>query len=412
MLKLHNRIIRILLAFPRRFFPKSQTLNLRYEEDNDLYFKLVQNAPVGLFQTTPKGQIISVNPAILKMLKYDSLEDLLKRDLSNGGYVDEDKRAEFKQILEEKGEVINFQSEWYTKDGEIIYVREGAHAVRDNSGIIYRYDGYVENITDLILTQKELVKAKIEAEKSNKLKSAFLTNISHEIRTPMNSILGFSYLLEDSMLIKESQLKYIAVIRKSGERMLNTLNELIQISRIETGCIDIRITEVNISEKMKELYNSFKKETEEKHLRFSYENNIQEKENIIHSDEEKLSVILFNLISNAIQYTNQGSIKFGCDTKNEEIEFYVIDTGIGISSVNQEFVFSCFQRVETGKEFIIEGTGLGLTIAKEYVEMLGGMIRVKSVEGEGSEFHFTLPAKYDKKSFQSNHLSGSSAKIE
>ncbi|MBN2597563.1 MAG: PAS domain-containing sensor histidine kinase [Marinifilaceae bacterium] len=354
---------------------------------------LVKNSLVGLYQTTPEGQIIYANQAILKMLKYDSLKDLSKKDLSKECYVDNNKREIFKKVLKEKGEIINFQSEWYTKDGGIIYVREGARAVRDAKGRIFRYDGYVDNITDFKLTQMKLIKATQEAEEASKLKSAFLTNMNHEIRTPMNSILGFSELLEDSVLSKEDHLKYIDAIQQSSIRMLNTIDELIQMSKLDSNCLDIYIEDVNVKDVIEDIYVLYKPEANAKGIEFSFEKNHESKEIIIFSDKEKIQVILSKLISNAIKYTNQGSVEFGFNfkTKTNEIQFYIKDTGIGISRDNHELIFEHFYRIDNGKELIYEGSGLGLTIVKEYVRILGGKIRVESVKGEGSQFYFILP---------------------
>ncbi|WP_321320022.1 PAS domain-containing sensor histidine kinase [Labilibaculum sp.] len=374
-------------------FSISRILKNRTWENNSLYLDLVKNSLVGLYQTTPEGQIIYANQAILKMLKYDSLKDLSKKDLSKECYVDNNKREIFKKVLKEKGEIINFQSEWYTKDGGIIYVREGARAVRDAKGRIFRYDGYVDNITDFKLTQMKLIKATQEAEEASKLKSAFLTNMNHEIRTPMNSILGFSELLEDSVLSKEDHLKYIDAIQQSSIRMLNTIDELIQMSKLDSNCLDIYIEDVNVKDVIEDIYVLYKPEANAKGIEFSFEKNHESKEIIIFSDKEKIQVILSKLISNAIKYTNQGSVEFGFNfkTKTNEIQFYIKDTGIGISRDNHELIFEHFYRIDNGKELIYEGSGLGLTIVKEYVRILGGKIRVESVKGEGSQFYFILP---------------------
>ncbi|WP_320017678.1 PAS domain-containing protein [Labilibaculum manganireducens] len=162
-----NSLKKILSKPLGEIFSISRILKNRTWENNRLYLDLVKNSLVGLYQTTPEGQIIYANQAILKMLKYDSLEDLAKRNLSKGCYADNNKRENFKKILEEKGEVINFQSEWYTKEGDVIYVKEGARAVRNVTGRIVRYDGYVDNITDFKLTQMKLIKAAQEAEEAS-----------------------------------------------------------------------------------------------------------------------------------------------------------------------------------------------------------------------------------------------------
>ncbi len=393
MAMIFNSLKKILSKPLGEIFSVSRILKNRNWENNSLYLDLVKNSLVGLYQTTPEGQIIYANRAILKMLKYDSLEDLVKKNLSKGCYADNNKREVFKKILEEKGEIINFQSEWYTKDGDIIYVKEGARIVRDVNGKIFRYDGYIDNITDFKLTQMSLIKATQEAEEASKLKSSFLTNMSHEIRTPMNSILGFSEILEDSVLSKEDHLRYIDAIQQSSIRMLNTIDELIQMSKLDADCLDIYIEDINVKNVIEDMYVLYKPEADAKGIEFSYKNNHKAKEIIIFSDKEKITVILSKLISKAIKYTNQGSVEFGFNfkTKTNEIQFYIKDTGIGISSENQELIFEHFYRIDNGREIIYEGAGLGLTIVKEYAKILGGKIRVESVEGKGSQFYFVLP---------------------
>lgn len=237
----------------------------------------------------------------------------------------------------------------------------------------------------------ELIIAKEKAEESDKLKSAFLANMSHEIRTPMNGILGFSELLKEPGLTGDQQQKYIRIIEKSGARMLNIINDIVDISKIEAGLMNVNIKNSNINEIIKFIYIFFKPQVEEKGMHFCYKKTIPAKESTIRTDSEKLYSILTNLVKNAIKYSKHGTIEIGYAKKGKTLEFYVKDTGIGIPKDRQSAIFERFIQADITDKMALQGAGLGLSISKAYVEMLGGTIWVESDEGIGSTFYFTLP---------------------
>jgi PAS domain S-box-containing protein len=250
--------------------------------------------------------------------------------------------------------------------------------------------------------EKDLIVAKEKAEESDRLKSAFLANMSHEIRTPMNGILGFSELLKMPGLAGAKQQEYIGIIKKSGERMLNIINDIVDISKIESGQMQVILSDTNINEQMDFLYTFFKPEAENKEIELNYRSDLHISESIINTDKEKVLAILTNLIKNAIKYTDNGTIEFGykCNgvvhpSGNEVLpnvlEFYVKDTGIGIPNNRQQAVFDRFIQADIADTRAFQGAGLGLSIAKAYIEMLGGKIWLESEEGKGSTFYFTIP---------------------
>ncbi|MCX6327603.1 MAG: ATP-binding protein [Bacteroidia bacterium] len=237
----------------------------------------------------------------------------------------------------------------------------------------------------------ELIKAKEKAEESDRLKSAFLSNMSHEIRTPMNGILGFTELLKEPNLSSKEQQDYTNIINQSATRMLNTINDIVDMSKIESGLMNLDIKETNLNEKIEFIYKFFKPEIERKGMKFLFKNGLPSKEAIIKTDNEKVYTILANLVKNAIKFTNEGSIEFGYEKKDEYLEFFVKDTGTGISETQKEIIFERFMQGSDSLTRKYEGSGLGLSISKSYVELLDGKIWVESEKGKGSIFYFTIP---------------------
>ena len=262
------------------------------------------------------------------------------------------------------------------------------------------------------LVEQELVTAKEHAEQSDHLKSAFLANMSHEIRTPMNGILGFADLLKEPNLSGEEQKQYIGIIEKSGVRMLNIINDIVNISKIESGLMEVVLSESNINEQIDFIQTFFKPMAQAKGVQLSSRTALSKKESIILTDKEKVYGILTNLVKNSIKFTDKGSIEFGYELVAENIsepivakihefslqekrkpylQFYVKDTGIGIETDRQRAIFDRFIQADIQDIGARQGAGLGLTISKAYAEMLGGRIWVESVKGIGSTFYFTLP---------------------
>lgn len=237
------------------------------------------------------------------------------------------------------------------------------------------------------------VDQKEKAQKADKLKSTFLANMSHEIRTPMNGIMGFTSLLKNNDLPKEVQISYLDIIEKSGNRLLNIINDIIDISKIESGLVVAEINETNINEQLEDLYTFFKPEVEARGMELFLKEKLSFNDRIIKTDKEKIFAILTNLIKNAVKYSEKGFIEFGCSRKGRFLEFYVKDTGIGIAPEKHDTIFERFVQVESEDKITKNGSGLGLSITKAYVELLGGNIWLESTPGKGSVFYFTIPHK-------------------
>jgi signal transduction histidine kinase len=246
---------------------------------------------------------------------------------------------------------------------------------------------------DYFNQRKTLESAKLKAEESDKLKSAFLSNIAHEIRTPMHGILGFADMLKTASLSNEQMMEYIAIIEKSSGRMLNTITDLIEISRIESGQTEINLSILDIDGQLDSIYAIFKPEADKKGIQLAIKNSLETEGLHIRTDREKLDTILTQLLKNAVKYTKKGSIEIAYEQKGDYIEYSVKDTGIGIEKDKQQSIFGRFTQADNSLSKIYEGSGLGLSITKAYVEMLGGIIWVESEPGKGSTFYFTLPVE-------------------
>jgi PAS domain S-box-containing protein len=329
-----------------------------------------------------------MNENSAKMLGYTKEEMIKMNPLTLEKHVT---RQEIEKRIEDfklKGSS-DFETNFSHKNGNEIVVEIIAKVINYNNQLAVM--NIVRDITERKQTELALIEAKEKAEESDRLKSAFLTNMSHEIRTPMNGILGFAELLKESNLSIDDQQDYIQTIQISGERMLNTINNIVDVAKIESGLINVFIDKININKKLEFTYKFFKPEVEKKGLEFIYKNGLPAVDAVIRTDIEKVYGVLMNLIKNAIKFTNEGSIEFGYEIKGEYLEFYVKDTGIGISLKQKDFIFERFRQGSYGLNRLYEGSGLGLAISKSYVEMLGGKIWVESEEGKGSTFYFTIP---------------------
>jgi PAS domain S-box-containing protein len=275
-------------------------------------------------------------------------------------------------------------------DGTYKWIQNNISPIVEDDKLV-KLEGAIIDITKRKQSELELLNAKEKAEESNRLKSAFLANMSHEIRTPMNGILGFTELLREPNLTSDDQQDYIQTIQISGARMLNTINNIVDVSKIESGLTKVDINETNINEKIEFTYKFFKPEVELKGLQLLVKKGLPSKEAIIKTDNEKVYGILTNLVRNAIKFTYDGSIEFGYEKKGEYLEFFVKDTGVGIPQKQHQMIFERFRQGSENHNRGYEGSGLGLSIAKSYVEMLGGEIWLESEEGKGSTFYFTIP---------------------
>ncbi|MCK9413979.1 MAG: PAS domain S-box protein [Prolixibacteraceae bacterium] len=360
------------------------------EETYRMLFDSIDDA-VFISESTGDGRsnrFVKVNKIACLRLGYTEEELLTKSSADINSERMQSMVASLMQDLLKRKHTV-FETEHVTKYGRTIPVEISTNTEQKNGKFIFH--SIARDISERKKAEMELIKSKELAEQSNRLKTAFLANMSHEIRTPMNGILGFAGLLKEQNLTGEDQQSYINLIEKSGARMLNLINDLIDLSKVESGMMEISFTYTNLNDKLDFLYNFFKSEAAQKGLDFYLESKISPKEAIVSTDQDKLFSILANLIKNALKFTTRGSIRFGGELKGENFEFFVRDTGIGIQEEKQKIIFDSFMQADSSLSRGFEGAGLGLSISKAYVEMLGGEIWLESEVGVGSSFYFTLP---------------------
>ncbi len=288
------------------------------------------------------------------------------------------------------------------QDHERYYAMFSVENVAELSNQIQQYrkvrDQLLDEIKQRKRTEKELIKAKKIAENSDRLKSAFLANMSHEIRTPLNGIIGFSNFLRVKDLSKDKNKEYLEIISSSGQHLLNLINDIIDISKIESGQISLNPARTDLNNLLDELYSFFLSHLQsvgQSNIELILKKGLSDFAAYIHVDETRLRQILTNLLANAAKFTEKGHIKFGYKLKTENeipyLEFFVKDTGIGLSKEKLDSIFDRFSQADDSITRKYGGTGLGLAISKAFTQMMEGQIWVESKENSGSTFYFTIP---------------------
>lgn len=279
-----------------------------------------------------------------------------------------------------------------TPGGEKKWIRDSSiPLIDDKTGKATGLLGIFFDISEHKLTLTQLEKVMERATESDRLKTAFLNNLSHEIRTPLNAIVGFSTLLGEPGQVPGNRMEFMDIITQSSDHLLEIVDDVVEISKIEAKIVRLIIKETNLNQMLQRVYDRFKPAADEKNILLRYDAPIDEKEIMITTDGYKLFQSLTNMMSNAVKFTMEGKVEFGYSIKEDKIEFFVTDTGIGIGEEHQPHIFKPFYQAEGSSTKRYEGTGLGLSIAKAYVELLGGEIWFNSEPGEGSVFCFNIP---------------------
>ncbi len=341
--------------------------------------------------TNNEGTIEWVNSAFTTLTGYDFAEAIDKnpREIVKSGMHD---NSFYKDLWDTllagkiwRGETINRR-----KNGTLYNEMQTITPLIETDGKINHFISIKEDITERKHAEQELIIAKERAEESDNLKTAFLQNMSHEIRTPLNGIIGFSRMLNSDNLSKEDVQEFTNIISVSGERLIEIVNNVLEMSKIQTGQVEIVSKPIVINYLFSDLFDFFSNSAKEKNINLNYHSS-GDINKTIYSDEGKLHQILTNLINNAIKFTHSGRIDYGYEIIDNYIQFYVKDTGVGIPEELHEKIFDRFIQAEQSISRSYEGAGLGLAICKGLVEMLGGSIRVESEINKGTTFYFTLP---------------------
>ncbi|OYT17861.1 MAG: hypothetical protein B7C24_00325 [Bacteroidetes bacterium 4572_77] len=370
------------------------TKQKRSDEQIRKLSQVVKTTSQSVVITNMEGNITFVNEALLKSGGFSKKSDLIDKSI----YAFTDEQGAI--ILKEEILPIILQEGFYVGELDFRKKDDTLYPGKINCSIILneakKPESFVIMFNDISgrkLAEAELIAAKEKAEESNRLKTAFLNNMSHEIRTPLNGITGFLELLQEPDIEAEYKQEYFNIINKNSRRLITTVTDIIEISKIETGLVEVFTEEVSVNKMLQELQDFFSLEAKNKGLKLKCLPSLSDDESLILTDNHKLNGILINLINNAIKFTDKGNVTLGYELKTTVLEFFVKDTGIGIAENKQQAVFDRFEQADIEDTRAFEGSGLGLAIAKSYVEMLGGKIWLSSKEGVGTEFRFTIPYK-------------------
>jgi len=366
---------------------------IRNLEKEARYEKLFEESPEAIAFLNKDNSILRVNAAFTKLFGFENYEIMHHR--LNELIVPEELRKEallysnnFKKGLKKQIEAIRL-----TKNNEKVHVSVIGTPITFNNTLFGYYVIY-RNISEQKAFEQQLYDSKIKAEESDRLKTSFLTNLSHEIRTPLNAIIGFSTLLNTKEVSREDQKEYLRLLSNSGKLLLEIIDNIIDISKIESANLSINKTNSNINTMFDELlidFTEFKNNMNLDKLDLTLKKEITDTEFYVLTDVKRLKQIFTNLIDNALKFTAKGTVEFGYTIKGGNILCYVKDTGIGIDQTELHFIFDRFRQADESTTRRYGGTGIGLAICKSLVELLGGNIWVESKKHEGSSFFFTIP---------------------
>lgn len=363
------------------------------EHSLQLLGRAINQSPVSTIITNHKGEITYINPKFTEVSGYTENEVIGKTpSILKSGHHSSDFYTHMWQTIttgkDWSGEVLNKK-----KNGERFWESARISSLVDQNGQITHYIGIKEDITEKKKIISDLQQAKEKAEESDRLKSAFLANMSHEIRTPLNVILGFTNLLIEEDLDQETKQQFSTILTQSSDNLLQVINDILDISKIETGQLTFHNIRFDIQPAILELY-AISKQLLKKYNKTNLSLNyfVPESTVSIYTDKVRFNQIFTNLISNAIKFTSEGEINFGAKKiENGFVVFFVEDTGIGISKDRQLDIFDRFRQIEDSSTRTYGGTGLGLSISKKLVEQMGGTISLVSEPNCGSTFTFLIP---------------------
>jgi len=373
---------------------RTQEAEARTQEAERSYRSIFENAVEGIYQMGPDERYMTANPALARIYGYESPQDFMATvtEVGRQFYIEPERRLEFMQRLAELGVVKGFESEVRRRDGSQLWISENARAVRDAGGALLAYEGMVADITERKQAEEAMQEARIAAEAANLAKSQFLASMSHELRTPLNAIIGFSEVLVEGLFgeLNEKQDEYLKDILESGRHLLSLINDILDLSKVEAGRMELEVGSFSLPEALSNGLTMVRERAGRHGIALSLE--MDPAIAVIEADERKVKQVVFNLLSNAVKFTpDGGQVGITAGLEDGGVRITVWDTGIGIAPEEQDRIFEEFRQAGGAYDHKQEGTGLGLSLARKFVELHGGRMWVESEVGRGSRFAFTLP---------------------
>lgn len=366
---------------------------IRKQEEEAHYERLFEKSPEAIAYIGNNNKVIKVNAAFTKLFGYSN-EELVKNFLDDYIVPNKLKSKALEYTKEiEQGKEKHIEAIRINKNGKKVHVAIVGTSVTVDDKQLGIYVVY-RDITKQKKNEQYLNEAKTKAEESDRLKSSFLMNLSHEIRTPLNAIIGFSNILATKEIDKESQIEYLNILMNSGENLLEIIDNIVDLSKIESSTLVINKTEVNINTTLDELLIDYQEDIvrkDKENIEIYLKKGVPDSNLHIITDPKRIKQVFSNLIDNAIKFTDQGKIEFGYNVDSGIISCYVKDSGIGIQEDDLKFIFDRFRQVDESSTRKYGGTGTGLALCKSLVELLGGKIWAKSEINKGTVFHFTIP---------------------
>ncbi|MBN2598513.1 MAG: PAS domain S-box protein [Marinifilaceae bacterium] len=371
----------------KSYYPELQNKIEELEDSRKNLDTIINSTSDGIIIHDISGKILFLNKPAELLLNVQLNDNLTVMDISAAQNEIESLSDIWNQVKNNKTQTI----EWIVlqnKTKKEIPVQVSINTTFWNG--LHVFVAVVRDFTERKEYEEKLLKAKKKAEESDFLKTAFLQNMSHEIRTPMNSIIGFSELLNDLDLLPEKRKKFTSIIIDNANQLLSIVNDILTISTLQTKQDKVYMESTNINQVLYDLLVIYEKQAFPRHLSIQLHRALSDKESVVYTDKTKIIQILTNLLNNAFKFIHEGSIEFGYRLIDEDMVFYVTDSGIGIPEKMQTIIFDRFMQASDFVKFNYGGTGLGLAISKEFVDLLGGKIWVESDVNKGSTFYFTI----------------------
>ncbi|NEQ52944.1 MAG: PAS domain S-box protein [Leptolyngbya sp. SIO3F4] len=361
-----------------------------------LLHSINENISEGLYRFDRAGSLVYVNKAFLEIFGYSEEEVLTGTFYIERLFVQPAEEARLNQLIEERGRYQNEEVHFRRKDGSSFWALSSSYPTYDEHGS-WHCDGALRDITEQKMIREELARTKLLAAETKRLKANFLANMSHEVRTPINGILGLAQIIRNENQAGSSLEGYLSMIEESGERLLRTINSILNLARVEAEKGDLQLAPVSLTTVLEKCERLFTPIARQKELQF--ECALPEENWTVLAESSMLEQVFDNLLSNAFKFTEQGSVRMqaalGTESEKPTVKVQITDTGIGIHEEFLTKVFQAFEQESSGMGRSYGGTGLGLAISKKYIELLGGSIQVESTPGTGSTFHVILPLHAD-----------------